>query len=242
MKKIGSFLLTFFMVFMLSVSTVNASAYLDTSNLGPTSSLQLMFAKLQLELSETAKTQALERMEHIAQIQEEQKLVASYLNKARELQAEAKNASGGQSTMPSDMAQYMDSNGLSYDKEGNDLLMTSEEWNAAIKSLEAQLEKLGAETQQQMVYVQDFMGQYNSYLQGANTQINNSNQTLTNLARGQTMYTEGTLDTSSLGTASQSMYGAYSSGLTVTTLVVGVVLGCLLTLFVQKVSKGKIKS
>lgn len=29
------------------------------------------------------------------------------------------------------------------------------------------------------------MGQYNSYLQGANTQITNANQTLTNLARGQ---------------------------------------------------------
>ena len=40
-------------------------------------------------------------------------------------------------------------------------------------------------TQQEMVYVQDYMGQYNSYLQGANTQIANSNQTLTNLARGQ---------------------------------------------------------
>ena len=36
-----------------------------------------------------------------------------------------------------------------------------------------------------MDYVQDYMGQYNSYLQGANTQIANSNQTLTNLARGQ---------------------------------------------------------
>ena len=49
----------------------------------------------------------------------------------------------------------------------------------------ARLEELGTNTQQEMVYVQDYMGQYNSYLQGANTQIANSNQTLTNLARGQ---------------------------------------------------------
>ena len=34
-----------------------------------------------------------------------------------------------------------------------------------------------------MVYLQDFIGQYNSYLQGANTQISNTNQTLTSLAR-----------------------------------------------------------
>ena len=50
---------------------------------------------------------------------------------------------------------------------------------------ESRLEELGTNTQQEMVYVQDYMGQYNSYLQGANTQIANSNQTLTNLARGQ---------------------------------------------------------
>ena len=83
--------------------------------------------------------------------------------------------------------------------------------------------------------VQDFMGQYNSYLQGSNSQVLNSNQTLNSLARGQTMYGDN-------GTMTQSMYGAYNSGLTATTLVVGVVLGCLMTLFVQKVGKGKTKS
>ena len=44
---------------------------------------------------------------------------------------------------------------------------------------------MGNKTQTLMVYLQDFIGQYNSYLQGANTQISNANQTLTNLARGQ---------------------------------------------------------
>ena len=62
---------------------------------------------------------------------------------------------------------------------------SEEEWDVAIASLEARLEELGTDTQQQMVYIQDYMGQYNSYLQGANTQISNSNQTLTSLARGQ---------------------------------------------------------
>ena len=36
-----------------------------------------------------------------------------------------------------------------------------------------------------MVYVQDFMGQYNSYLTGANSSIQQSNQTLGTIARGQ---------------------------------------------------------
>jgi hypothetical protein len=36
-----------------------------------------------------------------------------------------------------------------------------------------------------MVYLQDFIGQHNSFLQGANTAISNANQVLTNIARGQ---------------------------------------------------------
>jgi pantothenate kinase-related protein Tda10 len=53
----------------------------------------------------------------------------------------------------------------------------------AINSLKAHLDQLGTNTQQKMVFVQDFMGQYNSYLQGANSAIQQSNQTLADLAR-----------------------------------------------------------
>ena len=51
--------------------------------LGPTTSLQLMFAKLQLELAGTAKSQAMEKMDAISQAQDEQKLVSQLLNEAR---------------------------------------------------------------------------------------------------------------------------------------------------------------
>ena len=54
-----------------------------------------------------------------------------------------------------------------------------------LKSLTNYQEQIGNKTQTLMVYLQDFIGQYNSYLQGANTQISNANQTLTSLARGQ---------------------------------------------------------
>ena len=60
-----------------------------------------------------------------------------------------------------------------------------DEWDYALKSLTNYQEQVGNKTQTLMVYLQDFIGQYNSYLQGANTQISNANQTLTNLARGQ---------------------------------------------------------
>ena len=55
------------------MSQVNFSSTSSVSfgELGPTTSLQLMFAKLQLELAETAKTQAMDKMDAIAKAQDE---------------------------------------------------------------------------------------------------------------------------------------------------------------------------
>ncbi len=213
----------------MSITTVNANSVssVTSADLGPSSSLQLMFAKLQLELSETAKSQALERMDYISQQQEEQKLVSSLLNEARQAQADAEAGVGNDKEktatfnvpkkdsngnvmlddngniiyektrtetvpkgnnatfMSQEMVDYMESHGLAMDRTGNNYSHSADEWDVAITSLEARLEELGTDTQQQMVYIQDYMGQYNSYLQGANTQISNANQTLTSLARGQ---------------------------------------------------------
>ena len=195
------------------MSKVNfeSTSSVSFGELGPTTSLQLMFAKLQLELAETAKTQAMDKMDAIAKAQDEQKLVSQLLNEARQAKADANSgiAAGTQSEtythkpgdekttnwkekntknctlMSKEMVDYMDAHGLAYDKTGNDYNHSADEWDVAITALEGRLEELGTNTQQEMVYVQDYMGQYNSYLQGANTQISNANQTLTNLARGQ---------------------------------------------------------
>lgn len=55
------------------------------------------------------------------------------------------------------------------------------EW---ISSLEASQEELGTDIQQQMVFVQDYMGQYNSYTQGASSAVSDSSETLKTVARG----------------------------------------------------------
>ena len=192
--------------------------------LGPTSSLQLMFAKLQLELAGTAKSQAMDKMDAIAEAQDEQKLVSRLLNEARDKKANtteaaesstvtyknvAKRDENGKimrdgngeiiredrtetiekgkkwSAMSQEMVDYVDEHDLAMDNTLNDHLQREEQWDVLITSLESRLEELGTNTQQEMVYIQDYMGQYNSYLQGANTQISNSNQTLTSLAKGQ---------------------------------------------------------
>ena len=170
---------------MSQVSGTNSvSSIMKDIDLGPTGSVQMMFAKLQLAQSQLRKNQAESYMKQIEQIQDEQKKCADMIAQARELQNTAKK-NNGCTYMPQEMADYYKSHGLSYDTTGNDLKNNSDEWDYNLKSLTNYQETIGNKTQTLMVYLQDFIGQYNSYLQGANTQIANANQVLTNLARGQ---------------------------------------------------------
>ena len=121
--------------------------------------------------------------------------------------------------MPADMAAYMDARGLVYDTTGNDLLMDAYEWTVAIGSLENYQQTVNTKSQQVMANLQDLMGQYNSYISGANAQISQSHETLAGIARG------------------QSMYGTAEAGLAITALVLGLVLGCVVTLGVQKLGR-----
>jgi len=164
------------------MSQVNSISNIASSiDLGVGGSLQLRFAKLQLALSEVSKEAAMKEIDAIEKSQEEQKQVSQMLQQARQAQAEAtdKNATA----MTQEMQDYMDKNNLAYDKAGNDNLHYKDQWEVAINSLKAHLDQLGTNTQQKMVFVQDYMGQYNSYLQGANSAIQQSNQTLAELAR-----------------------------------------------------------
>ena len=147
-----------------------------------------------LELAASAKDSALGYIKQIEGAQAEQKEVADMLQRCRELQNQAKD-SGGCTEMPADVREFMDKNNLTYDlttggvskptKATADSLHNKDEWDVAIQSLQAYQETIGTDIQTKMVYVQDFMGQYNSYTQGANSAIQSGMQTLTAVARGQ---------------------------------------------------------
>ncbi|MCL1916589.1 MAG: USH1C-binding protein 1 [Desulfovibrionaceae bacterium] len=218
-------------------------------DLGPSGSLQLQYAKLQLALSEMAKKGALDYIDQIKKSQDEQKKVAEMLNEARQLQANTKkDDKKSTAAMSPEMLEFFRDKNLAYDKTGekkiegniatnvgkikanedeieglqkkidrkdpfmapiapnliknlqdkntalleandgykndlNNLSFRNEEWEVAITSLKGYLDTVGINTQQLMVFVNDYMGQYNSYLQGANSGIQQSNQTLAELAR-----------------------------------------------------------
>ena len=62
--------------------------------------------------------------------------------------------------------------------------LTTERIDTIIASLQAVQEETGSDIQQEMVFVQDFMGQYNSYTQGASSAISSAAETLKAVARG----------------------------------------------------------
>jgi hypothetical protein len=165
----------------MSVNPINVPDPIDVNSIGG-GSLQLMFAKQQLSLAESAKSNAMGYIEDIQKTQTEQKQVAAFLQEARQLQADAKS-SRASTAMPAEMVKYMDANKLAYDKTGNDTFHDKDQWETAVTSLQARMDNLGTDIQQKMVFVQDYMGQYNSYLQGANSPIQQSNLTLADLAR-----------------------------------------------------------
>ena len=190
----------------------------------PTESLALIFAKMNLQLSQQAKNGALDSINQIKDMQENQKEVATYIGKARSLQNEAR-IQNKSTTMPEDMVTYFKVHDLHYDTSGNDYTHTFEQWKVAIQSLSQYQEMLGMQTQQLMVYVQDYMGQYNSYLQGANSALQQANQTLQTLARGQSLFSAegGKVDVAPIATS----------------VIVGVIIGMLTmwTIMRKKIKK-----
>ena len=173
------------------------------------SEVQQEYARMQLQISQN--------VQQIQELQAEQQKSIQFLTNARQLRSQAE--SSGQGTeMPDDMAAYMNARNLHYDKTGNDLLMDASEWTEAIDSLEMYQISVSTKVQQAMIDLQT-SGVYGTYLAEANGRIAWSHEMLMGIARG------------------QSMYGTSEAGLAVTGLVLGLVLGCVVTLGVQKLCR-----
>ena len=133
---------------MSNISQVASSVIRPQEMLGD--SLRLEFAKLQFTLAALSKTQSQERVEQVKSNNTEQLQVAKLLGQALALQAAARTGKGDcpwdkyASCMTKEMQDYMDKNGLYYDRTGNDNVHNPREWESVINSLTAQLQKLSA--------------------------------------------------------------------------------------------------
>ena len=166
-------------------SATSLSQIMADIDLGPTGSIQFLFAKLQMAQSQICKSQAESYMNQIELIQEEQELCAKMIEEARKQQNEAK--AGGEkhaTAMSPEMQKFFNDRGLSFDLTGGYDTHNADEWDYNIKSLTNYQEQIGNKTQTLMIYLQDFIGQYNSYQEGAMSAISSANQTLRSIAKG----------------------------------------------------------
>ena len=165
-------------------TTTRVNELMDMIDLGPTQSIQFLFAKLQMAQSQICKAQAETYMSMIEDIQAEQKLTAQMIEDARKLQNEAKTNNKA-TAMPQTMIDFFNDRGLSFDLTGGYTTHNADEWDYNIKTLTNYQEQIGNNTQTLMIYLQDFIGQYNSYQEGAMSAISSATQTLRSIARGQ---------------------------------------------------------
>lgn len=164
----------------MSTGPINGTSGIgSTSFVGGGTSIQFIFAQLQLNQAQMCKTQARAYITKIQDTQAKQKECAEMIEKAREIQSKAKNQKNYWS-MGGTLKTYFEKNGLTPPDDDNGYY-NSDQWEHIIKSLTNYQETLGTSTQTDMVYLQDFMSQYNSYLQGANKAIQDSNDTLKNI-------------------------------------------------------------
>ena len=182
MKKLFTVLCALAMALLLTVpaaaqegidtsGTTSMSEVFNDIDFNSDNSIQLMFAKLQLAQAQLCKDSANSCMQQLQGLQEEQALTADTLEKMRQLQAE------GATKMPEDMLSFMRDRDLAY-CEPKDF----DCWAYNIESLTVYKDGLASQTQSLMVNLQDFIGQYNSYLQGASSSVNSASDTLAAIA------------------------------------------------------------
>ena len=84
------------------------------------------------------------------------------------------------------LGRAFDSDRNPYDANGNlkEGWFSPEEWEFALKGLSNAQEEIASQAEQLMTMIHDFMGQYSSYLSGANSALRSANQLMAGLSRG----------------------------------------------------------
>lgn len=140
-------------------------------------SIQQQFAQLQLEASKLAQQQAAEKLQQIQQAQQKQKDITDALSRLYDLQN--KQQLNQNAPLPDDLRAYLDENNISYGDAA------TPDYATAISSARDYMESLSTSTETQMVYIQDYMSQYNQYLQSSTETMQSASDMLNSLSSNQ---------------------------------------------------------
>ncbi len=168
-----------------STNSINAinNDYVYTGN----KSIQMIFAELQIELAKDRKAGAASIIDTIKKQQDLSKRYANCIKNLRGAYTNTKDGGDENKARMNAIKKYKDevaALGVSTKYFDGDSISPTQ-LDKMINDLQTLQDQVGSDIQQKMIYVQDLMGQYNAYTQGANSAINTGNQVLTAVARGQ---------------------------------------------------------
>ena len=157
-----------------ALSTDEPAPSYTFSNVNSRASYQLLFAQLQIQLGLQAKQNAAQKIEEVQALQQQQAECANVISELRQLL----NAGGGE--LSSDLASRIEALGVSATAGS----VTTSQIESLLDLLESKQDDIESNTQQKMVYVQDYIDQYNSYLQNSQSSVTEVSELLNALSRG----------------------------------------------------------
>lgn len=140
-------------------------------------SIQQQFAQLQLEASKLAEQKAAETIQQIRQIQQKQQDANNAYIRLHDLQSKQKL--GQDATLPDDLRAFLDENNLPYGEAD------APDYATAISAVSDYIDSLANGSETQMVYIQDYMAQYNQYLQSSTETMQSASDMLSSLSNNQ---------------------------------------------------------
>lgn len=141
-------------------------------------SISVLFTQLQQQMAAQQNQEAKDKINAINENQQAQDEAYNVLNECRTQLTVARKS--GTSKVSDELLSYFKENSIDYPNVGKGQVYTAEKWETVIAEMEGMLEEFSNDTQRQMEFIQDFMGQYYNYQQGAAI----SNQTISSLING----------------------------------------------------------
>ncbi len=145
------------------------------------------FAFVQLILADRSRTSAVDLMEKLENEKKELAEAQEMLKVFQDKLAQAQAAPAGLIYMTAEEVQWCKDRGIDlpdlpdiyYGDKGYGPL----NWERVCKSTQAYVDGLGDNSQSLMVLIQDALGQYNAYTQGASSNVSSANSIMQGLAR-----------------------------------------------------------
>lgn len=153
-----------------STLTVQSNSLKDPIGLGYQGSLQMLFAKLQLQQAGSAKEQSLNYLYKIEELQELQKQLYPLRAEMQLLEFTYPNQD---KILSLSLVEACRAQGFIIEGEAVEggIKISSQQYNTYLGQIKDKLDAVGEEIYQTMIIIQDYMAQYDSYLQGASSAI-----------------------------------------------------------------------